>query len=134
MIYIMGKNGKFRKKYKKHDKCRVHIKINSGSKVLKYHIFIFEGETVACVEQFTRDDYDYSFIKSGLNVIEYANFVKSKPGLKENIHDEDIEQSISKLKCRIVSDLKYLNSNTINEYLHYIYEVLDCDKKLLKFN
>lgn len=128
----MGKTGKLRKKNKKHEKCRVHIKIISGNKVLKYHIFIFEGETVACIEQFTKDDYDYSFIKSGLNVIEYANFVKSKPGFKENLHDDDIEQSISKLKCKIISDLKYISSNTINEYLHYIYEVLDCDKKTIK--
>ena len=135
MIYIMGKNGKFRNKYKKRDKYRIHIKINSGNKVLQYHIFIFEGETVACIEQFTKnkdkDKYDYSFIKSGLNIIEYADFIKSKPGLKENLHDEDIEKSISKIKCKIVSDLKYLNSDTVNEYLHYIYEVFDCDKKII---
>lgn len=130
----MGKTGKLRKRNRRTNlgRSRVHLIVNNNNKILRYHIFIFEGKTIACIEDVSGDSYDYSFVESGLNVIEYAKFISKQPGIKENMKDDDIEASISKLKCRIISDLKVLAAETVNEYLHYIYEVLDCSKKIIK--
>ena len=111
----MPKNGKL-KKIKNNNKIRTHIKIiddNNDHNI--YHIFNFNGDTIICVQKL--NNHDYLFYKSNLNVLNYSNTLKSS---YKNI--------VQKIKSQIISDIKNLDRKTANDYLHYAYEIENCER------
>lgn len=130
-IEYMGKKGKQRKRADIRKKIRAHIKVVMPKCTFIYHIFIFQGETTVCVEEISNDSYIYYFLQSALDVMSYANTIKNRNGYVENLSDPDINRSILKIKCKIMSDFKR-DGGIPFKYLKYIYEIMDCSKTLVK--
>lgn len=126
----MGKNGKLKKFNKTNNKIRIHIKINdSFNEQNIYHVFNFNGDTIICVQKLNQ--HDYLFFKSNLNVLSYSNSLKLSHNDIENYDEELVFNLVQKIKSQIISDKKKLDRNTINDYLHYVYEIENCDRLYL---
>lgn len=122
----MPKNGKL-KKFKNNNKIRTHIKIiddNEDHNI--YHIFDFNGDTIICVQKL--NNHDYLFYKSNLNVLNYSNTLKSSYKNIENFDEKLVFNLVQKIKSQIISDIKTLDRKTANDYLHYAYEIENCER------